>query len=440
MSVAKNRLSGMRYDEVSLVDGGANQDSHVALFKRDTPAGTRNSADSSLSSGKERPIRKERRLMATEVIEKRKGGLTCGDCGNDIAPNEASCPDCGSSHIKKSIVIVRKEISEVDETDSDQSGDTDLTEEELQAIADSLDEETDDDDDESDESDINNDEDDDNTGADFNSKTEPTVAKSLTPSEQGTIAVEALSLAADLATNIAKMFDSGVTKSTSGEYEELMTDFNAAIDDSFSSWVGKGFTGDREISKKAGVVRQQITEIIKSASEGGNMPEITRPAALDGLDLPADVAGYVDTLEKAAGVEKVDIFKGLSPEVTEIVKQAQKTNENALVAKWNDVAEKFDAVPGDKVELAKSLRALHTADPAGYEALVKSLEGANAAAKSADITKSWGKPGGGESTSDIEKRESEARELVEKGQYPTIEQAQVALMALNPKSYDGSTK
>lgn len=411
-TLRKHRLTGMEYDEVSLVDNGANQDAHVVLFKRDTQAGSTNSGRKPLSSGEDRPNRKESRPMTTSVVEKTKAGRVCADCGTDMGPGESACSDCGSTDVKKSIIIVRKEISdENEELDPD-----------VQGVLDEIK-----DDEEEDGEKGEEDEDD--------GEVEVT-AKSFTPEQTATVSVEALSIATDLASKITKVFESGVSKTSPAEYEEAMVDFNTSMDKAVEGWLAKTFVADSEISKKAGVVRTQITEIIKNATEGGVMPQHTRPSALDALDLPADVAEYISGLEENAGVQKNDdIYKGLSPEVTEIVKNAERIIEEQESEKWLGVAKSFDAVPGDKVELAKSLRTLHDSDPDAYENLRKSLVAANTAAKSGGITKQFGQSGGGEPTSVIEKRKTEAQELVTKGQFATVEQAEVHLMSTNPSEY-----
>lgn len=414
MKVKKNRLSGMEYDEVSHVDVGANQHAKVAIFKRDTRTSSTNRKAHTLDSGEVSTNRKESRHMATEVVEKRKGRRECAECGSEVPSGDSMCPECDSTDIKKSIIIVRKEVSD------------DISEEEHDDALEALDDEDEDDDDiEDDEEDDDEEEEDDE---------EPVVEKSFTDAESASVAIDALSIATEFATKIAKAFKGGVTKDTPVQYESLMTELNDVMDGASQGWLAKSFeTG--EISKKAGVVRQQITDIIKNATEGGVMPQHTRPAALDTLALPAEVTEYIAGLEEGSGIEKNDIFKGLSPEVVEIVKKAQETNEAAEVAKWEGIAKKFDAVPGDKAELAKSLRALHATDETAYDALVKSLEGANEAAKRGDITKSWGAAGGGEPTDVISKRKQSAQKLVETGQFPTVEQAEIHLLSQNPSEY-----
>jgi hypothetical protein len=165
------------------------------------------------------------------------------------------------------------------------------------------------------------------------------------------------------------------------------------------------------------------------------MPKQSRPTALDSLELPDDVSAYISGLEEGAGIEKSDIFKGLTPEAAEIVKSAQELVEENEQKKFKEKAESFTHLPGDRDELAKSLRAMHSIDPEGYDTLVKSLDAANEAAKSGDITKAIGRPGGGEPTSAIEKRKTQAQKMVENGEFPTVEQAEVALLSNNPSEY-----
>lgn len=361
--------------------------------------------------------------MTTEVVEKRAGKRECAECGASVSKGMSECPECGSDSITKSIIIVRKEVTDESVTD-EEVGDA------LEAV-----EDDDSDDDEEDGEEVEDDEEDDSTDEE-DEEEEPVVEKSFTDSESALIAVDALTIATKFADKIAKAF---VSKNVTAEYESVMTELNEDMDEAAAGWLAKSFSTDgNEISKKAGVVRQQITDIIKHAQEGGVMTQRTRPASLDGLELPAEVAEYVSGLEEDAGIQKNDIFKGLTPEATEIVKNAQTLIEEREQEKWLEVAKKFDAVPGDRAELAKSLRTLHSTDPKAYDALVKSLEGANEAAKRGDITKVYGLPGGGEPTSVIEKRKNEAQKLVESGEFPTIEQAEVHLLGLNPSEYGQS--
>lgn len=51
MKSKKYVLSGMSYDEVSLVDSGGDQDAHVVLFKRDVSKGLLNPEDVHTPSG-----------------------------------------------------------------------------------------------------------------------------------------------------------------------------------------------------------------------------------------------------------------------------------------------------------------------------------------------------------------------------------------------------
>lgn len=420
MKVKKNRLSDMDYDEVSLVDVGAGEGANVVLFKRDTQAGEDFLDDESVSSDEE-PVRKESRLMATEVLEKRAGKRECAECGTEVSKGDTECPDCGSDSIMKSIIIVRKEVT--DESVSDEELD-----DALEAVEDEDGEEEDDQEDDTD------DEEESDEVVESDESDEP-VEKKFTSAESAAVSVGALAVATEYAVKIAKAFEGGVSTKTPVQYESIMTEFNAAMDEAAQGWLAKSLETSSEISKKAGEVQSQITTIIKHATEGGAMPQINRPATLDGLDLPTDVAEYVSGLEAAAGIEKKDIYAGLDPEVAQIVRKSAEIVEESEQQKWLGIAKSFDAVPGDKAELAKSLRTLHSTDKTAYDALVKSLEGANEAAKRGDITKSWGAPGGGEPSDVIEKRRTTAKSLVESGQFPTIEQAEVHLLSANPSEY-----
>lgn len=370
--------------------------------------------------------------MAVEVVEKRKGSRSCNDCGAKCGPGDTSCPECGSGSIKKSVVIVRKEtsvepevtdelIAEIEEALEDEDSDD---EDEV------VDEEESDDDDEYEEVDEVSDEDE--PPAD-----EPPVEKSFSDQDKALVQVEAFSLANEFAEKVSKAV---LGENPVADYETVMNDFNNVLDEASKSWIEQSSPVTKsagDIHQKADVVRQKITNIIKSATEGGVMPKNTRPSALDGIELPDDVQAYIASLEESAGVSKADddIYKGLTPEVAEIVKKSEAIIEEREQEKWLGIAKSFEYIPGDKDDLAKSLRALSNADPDAYENLKKSLDAANEAAKNSDITKSFGKPGGGEPTSVVEKRRASAKSLVEAGQFQTVEQAEVHLLTLNPSEY-----
>lgn len=374
---------------------------------------------------------------------KKKGMLVCADCGTEFTKNDAEdaaegpetgapdsedmmegsenpkCPNCGSEKIKKTLVIIRKEIADVDEEleddDDDEDDDEDEEDDEGLEIEDEDDEEGDDEEEEV-------------------LENEPPVIKSLNRANKKTAFVEAMNLSTALAESVAKILTGKISKAQD-TYEEVMTDFNAVMDTAFKSWVsGETVSKSNNLDEQAILIHKRVNNIIKEG--GAAMPnKKTRPESLDSLELPDDVKAYIASLETEEGdVEKADIFKGLSPEVAAIVKRAEITNEQAEAQKFIDVAKAFTHIPGDKVELAKSLRHSSETDEEGYKTLISTLTATNENLKDSSVFKSFGKPGSGDKVS---KKSTEAAELVSKGVFKTLEAAEVSLM--NGSDYIATT-
>jgi len=417
----RTRLSRMSYNGVSFVDAGDNRGARIALLKQ-KPGGA---------------------VKTREVVEKKMGDRTCADCGAKVDRQDSHCAKCGSENIKKSLIIVRKEALPDDATDADLDAAVEGTPE------DGADSEGDDPDDvdfsdEEDEEDDGSEDEDDDEGEDDEDESDedsdiPVVKKNYTPTETGSIAVEVASHAVEFAKSITEIFSGDVSKSSATDYEATMVNFNTLMDTEVTKWFAGKTPVAKDAGNKASAVRSELSELFKSATEGGVMSAPTRPTALDGLDIPTDVAKYIGELESAAGVSsQEDIFKGLDPKVAEIVKNAAKVVEDNEVAKYQSIAESFTHVPGDKEALAKSLRTL-SSDETAYNAMIDTLTAANENAKASGVMKSFGKPGEGEVLTVVEKRAKAAAELVEKGQFKTIEQAEVHLMKSDPTLRDSQT-
>lgn len=394
-SVKKNRLFPIEYDEISLVDSGAGEDANVLISKRNR-------------KGKKR---KEGSPMGVEVVEKRKGGLTCGECGTGLAAGTTECPEDGSTNIRKSLVIVRKSISDdgsevedeeiVDEedVDEDDSEDEDESEEEEE-------EEFEEDEDSDDEEDEEEEEEDDSA---------PSGVKKADPD---TVALEALGLSTAFAEDIAKVFSGNVSRT---EYEDTMTQFNEVMDTAADGWfTGNTISKSEDGKKNSSLIRERVNGIInKEGTE--TMP---RPKNFDSLD--DETKNYIKSLEGEEYEEVGKKYADLPEEVQKSLNAADKIVEEREVEKWEGIAKSYKNFSGDKSDLAKTLRSLSESNPDAFEELKKTLDSAEKQLEESEVFKSFGAPGGSENMSD--KETAAAKELVAKGDYETLEQAQVALM------------
>jgi len=348
--------------------------------------------------------------MAKEVVEKRKGLLTCADCKAEMAPGMDKCPECGSTNIKKSIIIIRKETSDVDdELDTDEV------------------DEDDDDSDEDDEDEEEDDEDSEDDEDDDEDVVEPVVLEGV---GKRIAFVEALNLSTALAEGVTKILTGDISKAATS-YEDVMTEFNTVMDTAFEQWVsGDTISKADALESQSTLIHTRVNNIIKEG--GAVMPnKITRPESFDSAELPDDLKAYIESLESAEPVEKKDdeeedIFKGLTPKAAEIVRKAAETNEQSEADKFITLAKSYTHIPGEKVELAKSLRKSSESDPEGFKVLTETLAASNENLKQSDIFKAYGRPGHGDS--EVSKNHTAAEELVSKGDFDTIEQAEVSLM------------
>lgn len=311
--------------------------------------------------------------MGVELIEKKKRGLTCADCGESAAISKSasgegeSCDSCGSHNIKKSLVVVRKSVADteeeldqvedeegVDENDDeldDDDDDEDDEDSEIEDDDDELDDEEDDDDDEDEDED--DDEDEDETP-------EPQVKKSL-------VGVEALNIATAFAQDVAKVFTG--KKASRENYETVMTELNNVMDSAADVWFAGGTVAKSKKNKHASVIRDRVNGILND-KEGNS--EVTKIAKRD--DLPEDVRKSLE--------------------------EADKIVERDKQREWLDVAKGYSHFSGKPEELAKTLRSLSDSNPDAFAELKKSLDSAEESLKQSEIFKSFGAPGGGRSGGD----------------------------------------
>jgi ribosomal protein L40E len=345
--------------------------------------------------------------MSVEVVEKRKGGVTCGDCGASLAAGATKCAECDSENIKKSLVVVRKAVGDDDEeVKAALENDSVEEEDDLEEEEDELD---DDEDDEEDEEETDDDEEDEEVP-------EPVAVGKL-------LSLEALNIMTAGAEDVIKVFAENPTKDA---YEEVMVELNNVMDAAAERWFkGETVTKADQGSGHAALVRERVNGIINK--EGKKMP---RPKNFDSLD--DETKKYIEDLEKTGegedGVVKSAITKrdDLPEDVRKSLEAADKIVEENETKKWDELAKSYTHFPGDKQELAKSLRKLSETDEEAFKVMKNTLDAAQENLRQSDIFKSYGLPGNGNSNDD--ENTAQAKELVAKGEYKTIEQAQVALM------------
>lgn len=352
--------------------------------------------------------------MPTEVLEKKQVKRTCGECGTTIAKGVDTCPTHEDAVIKKSLIIVRKETADEDDDDLDIAN---AEIDDLTGQIDDLDDEDEDDDDEDEDEDDDEDEEEDD-------EEEEDAPEPLSEVGKRAMAVETLNLSTSLAEKIVKIFHDSDLANAESTYETAMTDFNSLMDAAAQQWLtGASVSKASEGKKQTKLIHKRVSHILK---EGGTMPKTQRPKDLKLDELPDDVKAYITSLEgdEDADVEK-RIYKNLSPEAAEIVRKSAKVIEENTAQKYLDIAKGLTHVPGDKSEIAKALRLADETSPTAYKTLLDSFTASNENLKQSDIFKSYGNPGNNDGETPIEKK---AKDLVEKGTYPTIEQAKVALM------------
>lgn len=219
------------------------------------------------------------------------------------------------------------------------------------------------------------------------------------------VGLDALALSSALVNQVQEIFstETDVAKRDSA-YENVMLAFNRAMDTAAGSWATGESISKRDDAEAVSVAVDAISETYT------NVVESVGGTAVSKKD------------------DKVDIYKGLTPEAAEIVRKSAEVIEANEVAKWEGIAKNYVNVPGDKSALAKALRVLHDTDPEQYEVVKQHLEAANNGLHDSEVFKSFGRPG-------VETDTSEAQALVSKGEAKTIEEAELILMERNPGKY-----
>jgi hypothetical protein len=239
------------------------------------------------------------------------------------------------------------------------------------------------------------------------------MSKRLSDDELPMVGLDVLRLSTALVEKMTDIFSNTDLSKRDDEYEAAMLGFNRAMDRAaIENWLTGNSVSKHDDDKTVTEAVEAITKVYENVVESvGGVPV-------------------------SKSETETDIYKGLSPEVAEIVKRSEQVIEERETEKWTGIAKNFKNIPGDPAVLGSALRALHGADAEKYEVVRAALAGSDAALTDGEVFKSIGRPGADSQTADITKR---AEELVSKGEHKTVEQAAVALMAANPGEFYSPT-
>jgi len=375
-------------------------------------------------------------VAVTVVAKKTVRGKTCASCGSNLAKDETKCHNCGSTNIKKSVVLIQKTLeddtvatrvfkrkstkAEDDLEDQMDGGADEATEDDADTEEDkkkkkappfvkksfrvSKADEAEEDDEEEDAEESDSDEDD---QEDSTEESEEDVAPLAPAVEVGKslrplIGVEAAALAATLVSDLVETFSPATPLSKRAvDYEQVMTNFSAGMDSAADTWLGGGTVSkandENVIAHQVSVIKGVLDQIIESV--GGE--------------------------EIVAKAERYEIFKGMSPKQSSMLSKMMEREEAAQAAEYVDIAKSFDNVPGDPSELGAALRHLAAVDEKGYETVKKTLAAANYNLQESNIFKSYGHSQPvDDATDSISKSAKEAADLVKKGQFDSVAAAQ----------------
>lgn len=373
-------------------------------------------------------------MPVTTAIRK-KGTKTCAKCGGNVAASASKCQNCGSSELKKSIIIVRKvdatgedantsdaalEEAVTDRESVEEEDDEleDLDEDEFEgADGDDEDEDEDDEDDEEDDS-----EDEDAEEDDEEDEEDPKVTKRIVrrrrvaKSAAGMESVNWDILLAAL--TVAEDIQDAVSKGDVGEggaYDTAMHTFNNVCDAAAESWGSGESISKEDDSAKLKRLKARVAEIraqLKGAS-GDDDDE--------------------DDVEKR---DDEDIFKGLTPKAAAILRNAQEIQERDKTAQFESVAKSFGPLPTSETELGAALRVLSDTDKTAYETVTKALKASAEAQRQSDIFKSFGTAQAGLAASGGDELDTIAKSLQATNTSLTDEQAYAQALHQNPGLYD----
>lgn len=371
--------------------------------------------------------------MPTQTVTKSKSTKTCRNCKSNLAGSATKCQNCGSTDLAKSLVIIRKsemtgedanapDPTDVHEEVTDrESGDDDeyedLEEDDFEGADEGDEEDEDDEDDEEDSEDEDAEEDDEDEEED------PKVTKRIVRRRRVSKAAGTNVASVDLdilmaALTVADDISDAVAKNDVGEgsaYDRAMHAFNNVCDGAVEVWGSGESISKSDDSAKLKRLKARVAEI---------------RAKLKGADVEDDDEDE-DDVEKSE-----DIFKGLSPAATAILKEAQATLEEKKVHEFQNVAKSFGPLPTSEVDLGAALRTLAEADKTAYETVTKALKAAAEAQQQSDIFKSFGSAQAGFNASGGDELGTIAKSLMSSNSNLTEEQAYAQALHQNPQLYD----
>jgi hypothetical protein len=353
--------------------------------------------------------------VPVKTVKKAKGTRTCGDCGANLAAGVSKCPNCNSSNIKKTLIVVKKSES-VSDTPGVEAEDPkgfiegEGAEEEVED--DDSEEEPPDEDEDDSEEDEEDEEDDDDEDEEEDGVTKR-VAKSVQPSANNEAAMLTLSM-------VQGIFKAIGSSDPMGNIDAELTAFNNAMDEAATNWidgkvVSKALSPERrkQLEAKLAMLKSKLADL-----EGGGSDD----------DDEEDGA-----MSKRATTKKTDIFKGLTPEAAEIVRKSQELIEKNTEGEFHNLAKSYGM--GDEVELGKALRHLSETNESAFNAVTKTLRSAQEVAKQGAVFTSFGSPAPG-STDAAGRAQSIAKAFREKDNGLTPEQALAKAYEENPALYD----
>ncbi|MFE9742949.1 hypothetical protein [Streptomyces sp. NPDC006477] len=360
--------------------------------------------------------------MAVITAVRKKGTKTCAKCGGNVAASASECQNCGSSELKKSLIIVRKVDADGDDanaTDAELEGtveeeeadeDDDLEEDDFEPAGDEDDDEEDDDSEEDPEEDDDEEEDEEDPKVTKRIVRRRAVRKSA---GGGNVNLDILLAALTVAEDISKAASSGDYEGEDSDYERAMTAFNNVCDTGIESWSSGDSISKESPEEKLKRLKRKLAQLKAQAG-----------------------ADDEDDVEKSDKEE--DIFKGLTPKATAILKAAQQIQEEAKVKEFEGIAKSFGPLPTSETDLGSALRTLSEANTKAYETVTKALKAAAEASAQSDIFKSFGSASQGGSGDNDDELTTIAKSYQAKNSNLTDEQAYAQALYDNPRLYDAA--
>ena len=372
-------------------------------------------------------------MPVTTAIRK-KGTKTCAKCGGNVAASASECQNCGSSSLKKSIIIVRKvDATGEDANSSDAAlegaitdGESTSEDEELEDIDESEFEPAEGEDDEEEDGDEEEDdsEDEDAEEDDEEEEEDPKVKKRIVRRRRvaKSAGVESVNLdillaALTVADDISKAVADGDVEE-GGSYDTAMNTFNNVCDAGAPTWANGESISKEDDSAKLKRLKARVAEI---------------RAQLKNAGVDDDEDDEDDDVEKS---DSEDIFKGLNPKAAAILRNAQEIQERDKAREFEGIAKSFGPLPTSETDLGSALRLLSDTDKTAYETVTKALKAAAEAQAQSDIFKSFGTAQAGLAASGGDELDTIAKSIRATNTSLTEEQAYAQALHSNPQLYD----